>query len=58
MTPTEFKTRWNSNDEGGGITFDDIANCAKAWGLYTQPRIRPMQEVVDAVLTKAEVKNK
>ena len=38
MTKEEFKIRWESNDSGGGITFDDIADCAKAWGLYSRPK--------------------
>lgn len=37
MTKEQFKKRWESNDNGGGITFDDIASCAKAWGLYSTP---------------------
>lgn len=32
MTKEEFKTRWESNDEGGDITCNDIAECAKAKG--------------------------
>jgi hypothetical protein len=31
MTKDEFKNRWCSNDEGGGITWEDIAECAGAW---------------------------
>lgn len=31
MTKDEFKARWESNEDGGGINFDDIAECAKAW---------------------------
>lgn len=33
MTKLEFKTRWESDDSGGGITTEDIANCAVAWGI-------------------------
>lgn len=55
MTKEEFKTRWDSNDEGGGITFDDIAECAVKWGLYSKPKIHPMNEVSKAVLEKAGV---
>jgi hypothetical protein len=32
MTKQEFKERWESSPDGGGITFDDIAKCAKEWG--------------------------
>lgn len=38
MTKQQFKSRWESDDNGGGITFDDIADCAKAWGLFSTPR--------------------
>lgn len=55
MTKEEFKTRWESNDNGGGITFDDVADCAKDWGLYSNPRIHPMDEVLNTVLTEAGV---
>lgn len=57
MTRSEFRDRWESDDEGGGITFDDVAECARAWGLYPKPRIRPMGEVLDAVLATAGVGN-
>jgi hypothetical protein len=53
MTPEEFKARWESDDNGGGITFDDIAGCAKAWGLYSTPRIARINAVRYAVLKKA-----
>jgi hypothetical protein len=54
MTKVEFKKRWESNDEGGGITFDDIAECYVAWGLGTVPRIKPIEVVRAAVLKAAE----
>ncbi len=38
MTKEEFKARWDSNERGGGITYDDIADCAEAWGLCARPR--------------------
>jgi hypothetical protein len=53
MTPEEFKTRWESNTNGGGITFDDIADCAMAWGICSKPKIRPIDKVTDAVLKRA-----
>lgn len=58
MTKAEFKKRWDSNKNGGGITVDDIADCAKEWGLFSKPRINPMQRVIDAVLKAAKVKDK
>ncbi len=53
MTKKEFKTRWESNDEGGGITYDDIAECAVKWGIYSRPRICDINEVQYAVLKAA-----
>lgn len=38
MTKEEFKSLWEANDEGSGLTWDDIADNAKAWGLYDKPR--------------------
>ena len=54
MTKAEFKKRWDSGDDGGGITFDDIAECAKAWGLYATPRIHPIDQVLAAVVKAAK----
>lgn len=53
MTPKEFKKRWESNDNGGGITFDDIANCAKDWGIYSTPYIQNIDNVRYKVLVAA-----
>lgn len=33
MSKEEVKYRYEMNDEGGQITFDDCAECAIAWGL-------------------------
>ena len=53
MTKDEFKKRWESNDNGGGITFDDIANCAVAWGLFRTPRTSQIDVVRYRVLKAA-----
>ena len=53
MTKEEFKQRWESNDNGGGITFDDIADCAVAWGLYRTPRTAQIDKVRYRVLCAA-----
>ena len=50
MTKAEFAERWDKDDTGDGITFDDIADCAKAWGLFIRPRIHPIHDVRDAVV--------
>jgi hypothetical protein len=57
MTREEFKIRWYSDENGGGITFEDVADCAIAWGLYTTPRIHSMNKVLDAVLKTAGIKD-
>ena len=52
MTKKEFKIKWES-ENGGGITFDDIANCAKDWGLYSTPKIHSIDKVANEVLEAA-----
>lgn len=54
MNRAEFKKRWESDDRGGGITFDDIAECAKAWGLYTTPKTCYLPRVTYHVLRAAD----
>ena len=53
MTKTEFKNRWDSNESGDGITYDDIAECAKEWGLFKTPRIHDLHTVRAAVVKAA-----
>ena len=53
MTKEEFKTRWESDDNGGGINYDDIAECAIAWHISSRPRIRRMDVVRYQVLKAA-----
>lgn len=55
MTKQEFKKRWESNDNGGGITHDDIAECAIAWGIYHRPKINPLGLVRYNVLKAAGI---
>lgn len=57
MTKDQFKKRWESNDRGDGITNNDIADCAKEWGIFSTPRIQPMGEVVYRVLKAAEIED-
>ena len=57
MTKPEFKKRWEANDNGGGITYEDIADCAKEWGLYSRPKICPIDRVTYDVLVSAGVKD-
>ena len=54
MTKEEFRKRWDSGPDGGGITFDDIAECATEWGLYATSRIHPINEVIEKVVKAAK----
>ncbi len=51
MTREEFKQRWDSPD--CDITFDEVADCAKEWGLFERPRINPINTVRYKVLVAA-----
>lgn len=55
MTKAEFKARWETTPDGDGITLDDIADCAMAWGVIARPRIRPPGEVLAKVLDAAGI---
>lgn len=50
MTKTEFAKRWDSDPNGGGITNDEVADCAKAWGLFSAPKSHPVALVVYRVV--------
>ena len=53
MTRDEFKKRWESNESGGGITFNDIADAAIAWGILRSPKAIPIFKVRYLVLKEA-----
>jgi hypothetical protein len=55
VTKEQFKQRWESTEDGGGITFDDIADCAIAWGITSTPRIKPIDVIRYQVLCSAGV---
>lgn len=55
MTKQQFKARWESSEDGGGITYDDIADCAIAWGLTDSPRTKDINRVRDMVLKAAGI---
>ena len=57
MTKQEFNQRWESDESGGGINFDDIADCAKAWGIASTPRTLQMDRVRYLVLKAAGTKD-
>lgn len=53
-TKEKFKELWEANSCGSGITYDDIAECAKAWGISSHPRTRPIDEITYKVLKAAQ----
>jgi len=55
MTKEEFKRRWESSDSGDGITFNDIADCAKEWGISAFPKTKQIDSIRYAVLKSAGV---
>lgn len=56
MTKEEFKEKWESDENGGGITFDDVAECAIAWGVSSRPKTENMLKLLDRVLIAANCK--
>lgn len=57
MTKKQFKKRWESNENGGGITFDDVADSAKKWGISQSPRTEDIFKIRYRVLKAAKVKD-
>ncbi len=55
MTPQQFKERWESDSTGGGITFEDIEECARDWGLGNCQSILPTDAIRYLVLKAAHV---
>lgn len=55
LTKEKFKELWDSNESGGGITNDDCADCAAAWGLAKIPRIMSIDKIVYMVCKAANV---
>lgn len=53
MTRQEFAERWDSGEGGGGITFDEIAECAVDWGITNSPKILPIRDVIAAVVKES-----
>lgn len=54
LSKRQFKKKWESDDDGGGITFEHIAACFTRWGLGAAPKTLPMDLVVFAVLKAAK----
>ena len=55
FTREKFKELWEANSAGSGITFNDIAECAVAWGISRNPRTSPLDEITYKVLKAAQV---
>ena len=53
MTKEEFKKLWEANDTGSGITFDDMATMAIAWGISSRPKTQSMDVIRYKVLKSA-----
>ena len=56
MTKDQFAARWDKDDDGDGITVDEIAECAQEWGLFATPRIHPIRVVIAAVVKESGAK--
>ena len=54
MNKQEFKAEWESDEHGGGITFNDVASCYVKWGIGSDPHTKPMAHVRFAVLKAAK----
>ena len=57
MTKDEFKSCWEANEDGSGITFDDIAECFIKWGLGSSPETQLITRVRYVVLKAANTKD-
>ena len=57
-TKEEFKRLWEADIDGkaiDGITNEDCADCAKAWGIYSNPKCASLNKVVYRVCEAAGV---
>ena len=54
MQKHEFRERWESDEAGGGITFEDIAKCAVEWRIARYPKTMRMDVITYRVLKAAE----
>lgn len=53
MTKEEFKNRWESSADYGGITCREIEDCAIEWGVRENPRVLPYHVIRYLVLKAA-----
>ena len=54
-TKEKFKELWEANEQSSRLTFDDIADCAVAWGISSKPKIKPIQLIQYQVLKAANI---
>ena len=54
MTKQEFKARWESGEDVGGLTWQDIEYCGLCWGIYNTLTCVTSEELRYAVLVAAE----
>lgn len=52
-TKEKFKKLWKS----GKITIEDYLDCAKAWGICEDPRLRGTNYVIGLVRKAANIEN-
>lgn len=58
MTKEEFKQKWESNENGGGITNQDIARLYTEWKLGTSPYTKTITYVIWRVCEEANTNDK
>jgi len=56
-TKEKFKELWDSDEDGGGITYEDIIDCAKDWGLSDDAPKTHITMVMYKVLKAADCKD-
>ena len=57
LTKDSFKRLWESDDNGGGITMENVADCAIEWRITSRPRCMEMGRVLYLVLRAAETED-
>lgn len=58
MNKEEFKKRWESNENGGGITNEEVAECYIKWGLGSSPYTKTINYVIWKVCESANTNDK
>lgn len=58
MNKEEFKKRWESDESGGGITNQEVADCYINWGLGKTPYIHTINYIIWKVCEAADTEDK